>query len=803
MRNTDISKYNDEATPSAAVSAGSVIKEIFSIIGKLFMTVFLVTMITGIVLLLSLVFYVVDISNEPLNINLNKMKLSQTSYIRVLNENDEWENYRELYSTENRVWVSYKDIPKHMIDAQIAIEDKRFYEHEGVDMKRTGGAIVALATGGREFGGSTITQQLIKNITEDNEVSITRKLREIFRALKLEKEYSKDDIIEAYLNIVNYGSGCRGVQSAARLYFNKDIQDCTIAECAAIAGITQNPYLYDPLNYPEQNKKRRTVVIDEMYDQKMITKEEYEQALKDSENMKFVGYVVEEDDDTSDWNWYDDRVFRDVSRDLSKQLKISIDKAEDMIYNEGLFIYSAMDKKAQEIAEKKVREWKTPEDPKLDIGYMMMDFEGRVLATVGGRQEKDGRLLWDNASRSSLQPGSTIKPLASFAPAIDSKKINFSSLVDDSPVPYFYGDESGPKNWYQTYYGKITATRALTISSNAATLSVLNMVGKENSYNFLTQCLNFKHLDEENDKDNIAGLALGGFTGGATVEEMTAAYNIFSNGGYYYEPYTYYYVTDTDGNVILDNRDRGKPDQIISTETSTIMNRMLSDVVNSGEEALGYRAKIDGWDIIGKTGTTDASFDNWFVGASPYATAGIWTGHKKPAAIAEKEQNAVHVLWHDIMEEWLKGKPSKTYTLGGEVEQHNYIKSTGLITNYSGGDKIATGYYTADNMPGYDYNDPYAKPKPQQTSRDESSTDDDDDDDDDNWDDWDDDDDDEDEDDDDEPEESSEDESSEEEESSQQPEPEPEPEPSEEPQASETHEEPSPEPQASSQQSGT
>ena len=460
-------------------------------------------------------------------------------------------------------------------------------------------------------------------------------------------------------------------------------------------------------------------------------------------------------------------------------------------------------KKAQEIAEKKVREWKTPEDPKLDIGYMMMDFEGRVLATVGGRQEKDGRLLWDNASRSSLQPGSTIKPLASFAPAIDSKKINFSSLVDDSPVPYFYGDESGPKNWYQTYYGKITATRALTISSNAATLSVLNMVGKENSYNFLTQCLNFKHLDEENDKDNIAGLALGGFTGGATVEEMTAAYNIFSNGGYYYEPYTYYYVTDTDGNVILDNRDRGKPDQIISTETSTIMNRMLSDVVNSGEEALGYRAKIDGWDIIGKTGTTDASFDNWFVGASPYATAGIWTGHKKPAAIAEKEQNAVHVLWHDIMEEWLKGKPSKTYTLGGEVEQHNYIKSTGLITNYSGGDKIATGYYTADNMPGYDYNDPYAKPKPQQTSRDESSTDDDDDDDDDNWDDWDDDDDDEDEDDDDEPEESSEDESSEEEESSQQPEPEPEPEPSEEPQASETHEEPSPAPQASSQQSGT
>ena len=722
MRKTDISKYNEDASyTSPSVTVGSVFKEFFALIGKILMTSFLVLIITGIVILISMVFYIMDVANEPLNINLSKMKLSQTSYIRVLNENDEWEDYRQLYSTENRVWVSYKDIPKHMVDAQVAIEDKRFYEHEGVDMKRTAGAVFTLATGGREFGGSTITQQLIKNITDDNEVSVTRKLREIFRALKLEKEYSKDDIIEAYLNIVNYGSGCRGVQSAARLYFNKDIQDCTIAECAAIAGITQNPYAFDPLTFPEKNKERREVVIDQMYEQGKITEAEYKEAVKESENMKFVGYVIEEEDDEpSDWNWYDDRVFRDVSRDLAAELNISVDAAEDMIYNEGLYIYSAMDKKAQEIAEKKVREWKTPNDPTLDVGYMLMDFDGRIFATVGGRQEKDGRLLWDNASQSSLQPGSTIKPLSSYVLALDQKKINYSSLISDTPHANWSANGAGPNNWYLQYYGNITVNRALNISSNAATVSVLDMVGMEASYNFLTKSLGFKHLDEEHDRENLSGLSIGGFYGGVTVEEMTAAYAIFCNGGYYYEPYTYFYVTDNDGNVLLDNRDRGKPDQVISTETSTIMNRLLSDVVNSGGETLGYRAQIDGWDIIGKTGTTDSSFDNWFLGASPYAVSGIWTGHKQPSEIAKEEQSAVHYLWRDIMAEWLKDKASKTYNLGGNVEQHNFIKSSGMLTTYSGGDKIWTGYYTNDNMPAYDTKDPYAKPKPVETSKTEN-----------------------------------------------------------------------------------
>ena len=461
MRKTDISIYNDESTSGSSISIGTAVGGFFAALRNVIVTAFMIFLITAVVIGISIIFYLFSIANEPLNINLNKMKLSLTSFVYVLKEDcdvsdaadtNNYEKYQELYSGENRVWVKYQDIPKHMIDAQVAIEDKRFWEHNGVDWYRTGGAIFSLATGGSQYGGSTITQQLIKNITNDNDVSITRKLREIFRAMKLEDEYTKDDIIEAYLNIVNYGAGCRGVQSAADIYFNKNIADCSIAECAAIAGITQNPVALNPLDYPDNNKTRREYILYEMYDQKMITKKEYDAAMKESENMKFIGYVIEEDDDDdNDWNWYMDRVFRDVVKDLQPELNIGADYAEDMIYNEGLNIYCAMDKKAQEIAEKKIREWKTPKDEKLEVGYEMMDFEGRVLATVGSRFEKDGRLVWDNVTNSVLQPGSTIKPIASYVIALENEQINFSSLVSDRPVSDWGLVDgqviSGPNNW--------------------------------------------------------------------------------------------------------------------------------------------------------------------------------------------------------------------------------------------------------------------------------------------------------------------------------------------------------------------
>ncbi len=705
MRKTDISHFSNETAEESAISTASTVEGVFAAAGKFLLTLLCIMAVTGVVVGVSMFVYLLGIASEPLNINLSKIKLSLTSFVYVRNDDGEYEKYQELYSDENRVWVKFEDIPKHMIEAQVAIEDKRFWEHNGVDWYRTGGAIFTIATGRTQFGGSTITQQLIKNVTDDNEVSLTRKLREIFRALKLEDEYTKDDIIEAYLNIVNYGAGCRGVQSAADIYFNKRIQDCSIAECAAIAGITQNPVALNPLDYPENNKERRETIIEVMHDQGKINDTEYQQALKDSENMKFIGYVVEnEQEDENEWNWYMDRVFRDVVRDLQANLNVGEEYAETMVYNEGLNIYCAMDPRAQEIAEKKIREWKTPTDQTIDVGYEMMDYQGRILATVGSRFEKDGRLLWDNVTQSVLQPGSTIKPISSYVLALENGMINYSALVSDRPVSDWDLVDGevvpGPKNWYNKYYTNLTVTRALNLSSNAAAVSVVNMVGLDNSYRFLTESLNFKHLDPEHDSENLSGLSIGGFYGGTTVEEITASYQIFVNGGYYFEPYSYFRVADNDGKTLLDNSDRGKPDQIISTESSTIMNRLLHDVVNSGGETIGYRAKIDGWDIIGKTGTTDSSCDNWFVGASPYALAGIWAGHDVTKPIATAEENKAHYLWRDIMQEWLKNKPVKNYELGGDVVQHNYNIEDGGLTESTDPKTTAVGYYTTDNMPG-------------------------------------------------------------------------------------------------------
>ncbi len=701
MRNTNINRFSEE-TPSVsgAVVAKSVAKRILSVFFKILSTVLLVAFITCLIIGISMVFYLIDLSNEPLNIDLRQIKSSQTSYVYYTDENGEEQEYLSLYSSSNSIWVDYKDIPEAMKDAIIAIEDKRFYDHNGVDWIRTGGAILNLASGSASYGGSTLTQQLIKNITDEDDVSLTRKLREIFRALNLEKEYTKDEILEAYLNIAHFGSGCDGVQAAAELYFGKEIKDCSIAECAAIAGITQNPYAYTPLVYPENNKERREVVIQAMYDQGKISEEEYNQAMAESETMTFVGYTYQEnDDERSDWNWYMDHLFRELVADLQESLDIRSDVAEKMIYSGGLRIYSAMDMKAQTIAEEKMLEMEVV-DEDLEAAFIMIGFDGRLLATVGSRLPKEGRLLLDRASNVPLQPGSSIKPITSYALAIDEGLINYSSLIPDKPVDnWFASGESGPSNWYNSYYGNITVTRALNISSNATAVQVMNMVGLSKSYEFVTTKLGWTHLDEEQDSRNLGGLSIGGLHGGVTLKEMTSAYTMFCNGGYCYDTYSYYYVTDSDGKVLLDNRDLARPNRAISQSTASIMNRLLSQVVNGGGESLGYRDIIEGWDIIGKTGTTDSSYDNWFVGASPYAAAACWTGYDTSKAIIIDDQNKNAYLWHDIMEEWLQGKAHIDYNLSDNVVAAQYCTVSGMLSN-GACSHTATGYYSKDNMPG-------------------------------------------------------------------------------------------------------
>ena len=712
-RETDISSYMGRVPEQPEITykkSESGAKRFFKGLGKFLLTVFSILVVAGIITAVSLGIYIFALASEPTGIDLKAKSMNQTSRIFIKDaDTGEFTEARKLYDTENRIWVDNQNIPDYMKEAQVAIEDKRFFEHNGVDWQRTLSAVAMLATGKDSYGGSTITQQLIKNITDDNEVSINRKLREICKAFKLEQEYTKDQILEAYLNVVNFGNNCQGVEAAAQLYFDKSIKDCTLAECAAIAGITQNPSRWNPLIYPENNKERRELILSEMYDQEIITQQEYEQAMKESANMTFVGFKSannddDEDDDSDVQNWYYDQLFYDLRADLAQYYNISEGAASEKIYTEGLKIYCAMDEKMQDFIEKAALDIDKSADPSIELGSVLMDFDGRVIATVGSSNRKTTDLAWDRAAHSALQPGSSIKPLFCYPIAIDTKQLYFSSMVNDEPLEKYQYDEAtgtyipGPQNAYGSYLGEILLPDAIERSSNATAVQVMELIGGPTvAYEKALTKMNFKHLNEA-DAHNIGALSLGGLNGGVTVREMAAAYTYMGSQGLYHKPYTYYYITDSEDNVILDNRDT-VPKQAYSGETATIMNRLLHYNIENTEHTRANYARISGWDIVGKTGTTDNDTDCWFCGMSPYAVMATWTGFDSPAHINDTTRSAK--FFATVMGEYLKDKEQKEYNLSPNVIAATYNPVTGLVisTDYVSGKYV--GYYTEDNMPAF------------------------------------------------------------------------------------------------------
>lgn len=713
-RETDISRYTDKSADNGInEKSESGVKRFFKGLCKFLLTAFTICFVALFIAGISLSIYIFTLASEPTGIDLKAKSLNQTSFIYIKDDKTgEFKEYQTLYSTENRIWVDNQDIPKAMKDAVVAIEDKRFYEHNGVDWARTLSAVVNLATGEDTYGGSTITQQLIKNITDDNEVSINRKLREICKALKLEDEYTKDQILEAYLNVVNFGNNCQGVESAAQLYFDKSIKDCSIAECAAIAGITQNPSLWNPLIYPDNNKQRREIVINEMYDQGKITKSEYDNAMKESANMTFVGFKnTKEDDDDNDYvqNWYIDQVFYDLREDLALYYNISEEAASEKLYTEGLKIYCAMDEKMQSYMEEAAQSIDKTYDSELQIGSVLMGFDGRVIATVGSSKKKTQALEWDRATHSKLQPGSSIKPVIVYPYAIDNKMLYYSSVVKDEPIDNWKDQNgqlvSGPNNPYYGYKGDMLLPDAIEWSSNATAVQTMNLIGGPSvAYEQAVTKMGFKSLSEQ-DTQNTGALSMGGMNGGVSVREMAAAYNYLGNGGLYYEPYTYYYVTDSEDNIIIDNRE-AIPKQAYSAETASIMNRLLSyNVTNSAHTNAQY-SRISGWDIIGKTGTTDEDKDSWFCGLSPYATMATWCGFDQPASISNTSTSAR--FFSNVMGKYLEGKEQKEYNISPNLVEAQYNPYNGLIVTTDSPMGKYIGYYTEDNMPAmggyYDYN---------------------------------------------------------------------------------------------------
>ncbi len=679
--------------------AGATARSIGKAAWKILLSALIVVAVVGVVTGIFLLRYVLGLKDTTVDFELESLQLNYASFVYMMDEEGNPVEYTRLYGTGgNRIWVSFDQIPQDMKDAMIAIEDKRFEEHNGVDWVRTFGAVTNLFSGGG-YGGSTLTQQLIKNITGDNEVSINRKVTEIFRALNLEKKYTKDQILEAYLNVVNFGAGTQGVQAAANLYFGKDIADCTLAECAAIAGITQNPYKYNPLAFPENNKERQQTVLFEMLDQGKISQAEYDEAMAQSENMVFVGDTGDDDDDEVEiYNWYVDAMIADVVDDLQEARGISEQEAVNMVYYNGLKIYCAMDSTVQTVAEQAFAESSILDaDPALQAGFYMMDYEGRVLAIVGSTSEKTGNRLFNYATDAVRQSGSTMKPISVYATAMEEGVINYSALVDDSPLPNYFNDgRPGPNNANGRFQGMVTTEYALQWSLNAPAAQLCNMISPEECYAFLTQKLHFTTLNDKVDQHSISAMSLGGLNQGVTVKEMTAAFQIFGNQGKYVEPYTYYYVEDHDGNVILDNRYNAEnATQAMRPGAAGAMNKLLQNATTYGT---GSRAKIWNWEMYGKTGTTDINDNSWYIGGTPYAVAGVWTGYKNPAEIRGASLNAAMTLWKTAMTEYLEGKQHINFTYSDDLVARSYCTQSGLLAG-SGCTSVKTGWYESDRLP--------------------------------------------------------------------------------------------------------
>lgn len=654
-------------------------------------------------------------------------------------ESEEWLMYETLYmDSQNRIWADLEEIPGYLQKATVAIEDKRFERHKGVDWRGTLRAIASTLTGRGVQGGSTITQQLIKNITRDNQDTVKRKVTEIYRALELEKRYEKDEILEAYLNEVYFGESCYGAKTASLMYFGKDVSELDLAECACLIAITNNPSKYEPFlgEWQRNNLRGRQLdVLGAMLDQHKITREEYE-AAHDEEVVFTNGYtnlnnytkehldigeVEQEETVVSEArnSYFTDAVIDDVARafvdhfgltekkrvdkDTGKETTISAyDQAINMVYGGGYKIYTTQNHDYQEIAETVFEDvsnipYTTTGGEQLQAAITVVDpYTGYVVAMVGGVGPKPGDRVWNWAT--NVRPcGSAIKPVSTYAPALDDGTINGATTLDDYPV-YEINETAWPKNDNGRYQGLVTMHKALVSSLNTCAVRVNAMYGTGRSYDFMTNRLGFTTLTYT-DSQQVGNMALGGLECGVTTEQMAAAYGAFVNEGIYTAPRTFVRVEDADGKLILENE--AKSNVAMKSSTAALMNDTLQAVITQGT---GGSAYFSGMTMAGKTGTTNDLKDRYFVGYTPYYSAAVWTGYKSNATVYSGGVNPAAILWKLVMSEIHKDLSNKSFFTGGDLTYVSTCADSGLLAtsaceNDMRGSRVVSSLCSADNVP--------------------------------------------------------------------------------------------------------
>ena len=694
-------------------------QKVFGNIGKALLGCAMIVGIVGIVCfsVIAIYGYSVVYGDPVFDLTEQSLSQNQTSFIYGIDGDDVVEITR-LHGEENRIWVSLDEVSEYLPEAFIATEDKRFYKHHGVDWIRTIGVLVKPSNSGQ--GGSTITQQLIKNLTDDNSVTYVRKFNEILRALNIERNYDKKQILEAYLNTIYLSNGCYGVKTASEFYFGKDVADLNIAECACLSAITKAPTQYDPLiNYDTENgnHQRQKWILEEMAseDNGFITQEQYEEAVNYkmifTNSKDYKGSQVKDDSSKKDkddiTNYYVDYVITTVQEDLQK-MGYTEKKAKDLVYGGGLKIYTAIDFDVQDALEDVYENYRRMPDETVQGAMCIMDYHGRVLGVVGGTGKNKGAMLLNRATMSTRPPGSTIKPIAVYGPALeksltdDDVDIYWSTKFQDKPFMTVEG-EPWPVNLGGGYSGNyVTLQYGLANSLNTISARTVEAESVEWSFDYLSERFHLSSLDNIRDVD-YGPMAIGSLTNGAKVLDITAAYAAFGNGGSYYEPYCYYKIEDSRGNVILEKDPDKSKEEALSESTAWLMNKLLQTVMTQGT---GTSYKLSGIECFGKTGTTNDDKDRWFVGGTPDFIAATWYGYDKPKEVYYSlSANPAGTIWKTVMEEvyeTLDKKNSEYQTDFPEYDgivQRSYCTSCGKLRDGTG----TYGWYDKNNLPDYCY----------------------------------------------------------------------------------------------------
>ena len=705
--------------------------------------------------------------------------------------------------TANRMSVSIDKIPLDMQHAIVAVEDERFYEHNGIDVRGILRAFVNGVASGFHFheGASTLTQQLLKNnvftnwTNEGSMERIKRKIQEQYLALQLEASLTaegmdtKSVILENYLNTINFSAGTYGVQAASQRYFGKDCSQLTLSECAVLAAIPQNPYGFNPINHPDKNAERRTKVLDNMLEQGYISKAEHDEALADN-----VYERIQENDSNQQtskpYSYFIDELTSQIISDLQEQKGYTKVQAQTALYSGGLQIYTTQDPSIQSILDQEYKneenfpasiqlglDWaltvtkadgttqnysremmklyfkdqgedqfdllfdseeeaqgyidrykaavvgegdtivaeRTEFTPQPQSSMVIIDqHTGYVKALVGGRGEKTASLTLNRATDTYRQPGSTFKPIAVYGPAINDFNLTLADTYQDQAITY-ENTNRPVKNAYSGYLGTMTIREAIVRSCNTIAIQCFRDITPRVGYNYLKQ-LGFEKVSDHiviNDKiynDALEPTALGGITQGVSTLELTSAYAAIANGGSYTKPVFYTKILDHNGNILLENEPESR--QVFRESTAFLLTSAMESVVEDAN-GTGSALRLSNMPVAGKTGTTSATRDVWFVGFTPYYTCGVWAGYDTNEYLLDDCKSFHKTLWSKVMGRIHENLPTADFEVPDNVQQATICAESGLLAGL--GCSTRTEYFETSTIPTVRCTQHYVPPTPEPT----------------------------------------------------------------------------------------